>query len=160
MSTTRRSLIPAAIPQFGLVAEEIVKIDPALVVRDENGQIYTVRYKAINAMLLNEFLKAHRKLEEQQTTIERQQKQIDALIAGLQKVTARVELAKPAPRVVSDRYRQPRSEFLSREQCCRVPAVKVNRSQGRTKSRRQGYRNQESRLHRLRQSQQRFSGQM
>jgi len=62
----------------------------------------TVRYEAVNAMLLNEFLKAHRKLLEQQITIERQQKQIEDLTAGLQKVTARLEAADLVPRVVSD----------------------------------------------------------
>src|SRR5437660_11387316 len=50
-------------PQFGLIAEEVAKVNPDLVVRDENGEIYTVRYEAVNAMLLNEFLKEHRKVE-------------------------------------------------------------------------------------------------
>ena len=81
------------IPQFGLIAEEVAKVNPDLVVRDENGQIYTVRYEAVNAMLLNEFLKAHRKLEEQQTTIEQQQ--IEALTATVQKVSDQVALSKP-----------------------------------------------------------------
>ena len=90
------------IPQFGLIAEEVEKVNPDLVIRDEKGKIMSVRYEAVNAMLLNEFLEAHRKLQEQQTTIERQQKQIEALTAGLQKVTARVEAANPVPRVVSD----------------------------------------------------------
>jgi hypothetical protein len=56
-------------PQFGLIAEEVAKVNPDLVVRDKNGEIYTVRYEAINALLLNEFLKEHRKVEEQQGTI-------------------------------------------------------------------------------------------
>jgi uncharacterized coiled-coil protein SlyX len=100
-------------PQFGLIAEEVAKADPDLVVRDEDGEIYTVRYEAVNAMLLNEFLKEHRKVEEQQATITRleskvakqeltatqQQKQIEALTAGLQKVTAQVETGAPAPRI-------------------------------------------------------------
>ena len=63
---------------------------PDLVARDEQGKPYTVRYDAVNAMLLNEFLKEHRKNEEQQAIIERQQKQIDALAAGLQKVSAQL----------------------------------------------------------------------
>lgn len=67
-----------------------------LVVRDKDGEIYTVRYDAVNAMLLNEFLKEHRKNEEQEATIARQQKQIDALTAGLQKVSAQLEPSKPA----------------------------------------------------------------
>jgi hypothetical protein len=65
----RQELDPAGIPQFGLVAEQVEKVDPNLVARDEQGKVYTVRYEAVNAMLLNEFLKQHRKLEEQQATI-------------------------------------------------------------------------------------------
>jgi hypothetical protein len=57
------------IPQFGLIAEEVAEVNPDLVVHDQNGDIYTVRYDAVNAMLLNEFLKAHRKIEEQETAI-------------------------------------------------------------------------------------------
>jgi trimeric autotransporter adhesin len=90
----KEELDPEKIPQFGLVAEEVAKVNPDLVARDEEGNPYTVRYEAVNAMLLNEFLKAHRKLEAQQTIIERQQKQIDALTTGLQKVSAAVELNK------------------------------------------------------------------
>ena len=56
-------------PQFGFIAEEVAKVNPDLIVRDENGEIYTVRYEAVNAMLLNEFLKEHRKVEEQQNTV-------------------------------------------------------------------------------------------
>src|SRR6185369_15572318 len=73
-------------PQFGLIAEEVAGVNPDLVVRDNNGEIYTVRYDAVNAMLLNEFLKEHRKNEEQEATIASQQKQIDALAVGLQRV--------------------------------------------------------------------------
>jgi len=87
-------------PQFGLIAEEVAAVDPDLVVRDKSGEIYTVRYDAVNAMLLNEFLKEHRKNEEQEATIVRQQKQIEALTAGLQKVSAHLEASKPAPKVV------------------------------------------------------------
>ena len=75
----------------GLVAEQVEKVNPDLVVRDEEGKPYTVRYEAVNAMLLNEFLKARRQ-------IDAQQKQIDALTAGLQKVSAQLELNKPAPK--------------------------------------------------------------
>ena len=82
-------------PQFGLIAEEVAKVNPDLVVRDDNGEIYTVRYEAVNAMLLNEFLKEHRKVQDLE-------KQIEALTAGLQKVTAQVEAANSLPRVVSD----------------------------------------------------------
>ena len=89
-------------PQFGLIAEDVADVNPDLVVRDENGEIYTVRYDAVNAMLLNEFLKEHRKNEEQEATIARQQKQIDALTAGLQKVSAQIEVSKATPKMVSN----------------------------------------------------------
>jgi hypothetical protein len=65
------------IPQFGLIAEESDKVDPDLVARDAEGEIYSVRYEAVNAMLLNEFLKEHRKVEQQETTIAQLKKQID-----------------------------------------------------------------------------------
>ena len=93
---------PDGITQFGLVAEEVEKVNPDLITRDEEGRPTTVRYEAVNAMLLNEFLKAHRKLQEQQTTIERQQKQIEALTAGLQKVSDQLELGKPALRTAEN----------------------------------------------------------
>jgi exosome complex RNA-binding protein Rrp42 (RNase PH superfamily) len=83
-----------------LIAEEVAKVNPDLVIRDENGEIYSVRYEAVNAMLLNEFLKEHRKNEEQEATIARQQKQIEALAAGLQKVSAQLETSKSAPQMV------------------------------------------------------------
>jgi uncharacterized coiled-coil protein SlyX len=94
-------------PQFGLIAEEVAAVNPDLVVRDENGEIYSVRYDAVNAMLLNEFLKEHRKIEEQEATIAQlkrdsaeQRKQIETLTAGLQKVSDQLELSQPAPRTV------------------------------------------------------------
>jgi hypothetical protein len=89
-------------PQFGLVAEEVAAINPNLVVYDKNGDIYTVRYDAVNAMLLNEFLKEHRKSEQQEATIARLEKQVQGLTAGLQKVSAQIELSKPAPQVVNE----------------------------------------------------------
>ncbi|PYJ68066.1 MAG: hypothetical protein DME76_13540, partial [Verrucomicrobia bacterium] len=82
----KHELDPDGIPQFGLVAEEVAKVNPDLVARDEQGKPYTVRYEAVNAMLLNEFLKEHKIVQEQGAIIARQQKQIDALTAGLQKV--------------------------------------------------------------------------
>jgi hypothetical protein len=89
---------------FGLIAEEVEKVDPALVYRNAKGQVESVRYEMVNAMLLNEFLKEHRKVEQLTTTFEskfaEQQKQIDALTAGLQKVSAQLELNKPAPQTV------------------------------------------------------------
>ncbi len=86
---------------YGLVAEDVATVDPNLVARDRNGQIETVRYTAVNAMLLNEFLKAHRKIEEQEAAIARQQKQIEVLTAGLQKVSDQLEANKPTPKVVA-----------------------------------------------------------
>jgi trimeric autotransporter adhesin len=77
-------------------------VNPSLVLPDKEGKPYTVRYEAVNAMLLNEFLKEHRKNEEQGATIARQQKQIDALTAGLQKVSAQLEASKLAPQVVNN----------------------------------------------------------
>jgi len=74
------------VPQFGMIAEQVEKVNPDLVVRDEDGKANTVRYEAVNAMLLNEFLKAHRKLDQQQAMIDRQQKQIEALTSIVQKV--------------------------------------------------------------------------
>jgi hypothetical protein len=97
--------------QFGLVAEDVAEVNSDLVVRDKSGQIYTVRYDAVNAMLLNEFLKEHRKvgqqeskIEQQEAKIARQQQQIEALAAGLQKVSAQFELNKPAPHTVLNRH--------------------------------------------------------
>ena len=91
------------IPQFGLVAEEVEAINPDLVVRDKEGKVNTVRYDAVNAMLLNQFLKEHRKNEEQEATIVCLQKQVEALTAGLQKVSAQLELNKAAPQTVAER---------------------------------------------------------
>ncbi len=99
--------------QFGLVAEEVAKLNPDLVVRDKEGKPYTVRYEAVNAMLLNEFLKEHRTVQEQkaivaqlkvdfQSKLAEQQKQIDALTAGLQKVNVQLEANKPVPQIVNN----------------------------------------------------------
>jgi trimeric autotransporter adhesin len=116
----KHELDPDGVPQFGLVAEQVEKVNPDLVVCDEEGKVMTVRYEAVNAMLLNEFLKEHRKVEEQESTIDQlkaavakqqdafgskiaqQQKQIEALAAGLQKVSAGIELNKAAPTQVAD----------------------------------------------------------
>ena len=98
-------------PQFGLIAEEVAKVNPDLVVRDKNGEIYTVRYDAVNAMLLNEFLKEHHKVQEQQATINelkstvaQQQEGMRAFAATLrdqasqiQKVSAHIEASRPEP---------------------------------------------------------------
>src|SRR6266700_2823216 len=113
----KHELDPDGIPQFGLVAEDVEKVNPALVARDAQGKVYTVRYDAVNVMLLNEFLKEHRKVEEQEAKIAQlkstlakqetidahQQEQIEALTAGLQKVSAQVKMGCPAPQVVDNR---------------------------------------------------------
>ena len=107
----KRQIDPKGIPNFGLVAEEVEEVDPDLIVRDEEGKAYSVRYEQINAMLLNEFLKEHHKVEEQGATIMRQRKdfevalaqqqqQIKELAASLQKVSAKLELKEPAPQTV------------------------------------------------------------
>jgi hypothetical protein len=117
----KHELDPEGIPQFGLVAEEVAKVNPDLVARDRDGKAYTVRYEAVNAMLLNEFLKEHkafleeqRKVQELEATIAQlessaskqeanaahQQKQIEALTLGLHKVSAELELSKAAPQTV------------------------------------------------------------
>jgi Chaperone of endosialidase len=118
----KHELDPDGIPQFGLIAEQVAKVNPALVARDDQGKPYTVRYEAVNAMLLNEFLKEHRKVEEleatvaklqsafkaQQATIAQQEKEIQALTASLkaqasqiQKVSDQLEVSKPAPNLVA-----------------------------------------------------------
>src|ERR1700736_6188867 len=111
----KHELDPDGIPQFGLIAEQVEKVNPDLVARDVDGKINTVRYEAVNAMLLNEFLKEHRKVEEQGAAIaqqrknfeskiaqqqQQQQQQIKALTAGLQRVSARLEASKAAPQLV------------------------------------------------------------
>jgi Chaperone of endosialidase len=98
----KQEIDPKRILQFGLIAEEVEKVDPDLVGRDEKGKAYSVRYDAVNAMLLNEFLKEHRTVLEQGAMIARQQKQIEALTAGLQKVSAQLEASKPASQVVDN----------------------------------------------------------
>jgi septal ring factor EnvC (AmiA/AmiB activator) len=122
----KKELDPQGIPQFGLVAEEVEKVNRDLVTRDAEGKVYTVRYEAVNAMLLNEFLKQHRafleehrkveeqgrEAEEQQATIAelksavaRQRKEMETVVAHLkeqdskiQNVSAQVEMGKFATR--------------------------------------------------------------
>ena len=98
---------PSQALSFGLIAEDVARVSPELITRDEEGKPQTVRYEAVNAMLLNEFLKEHRKNEQQKSKIEQQdakiaqqQKQIEALTEGLQKVSAQLELNKAAPQTV------------------------------------------------------------
>jgi DNA-directed RNA polymerase specialized sigma54-like protein len=92
--------------EFGLIAEEVAEVNPDLVVRDEKGEIYMVRYDAVNAMLLNEFLKEHLKNEDQEATIARQQRQIETLTAKLskqemiiQRVTDRIDADRSSQRL-------------------------------------------------------------
>ena len=103
----KKGIDPQRIPQFGLVAEDVEAVNPDLVVRDEEGKVNTVRYDAVNAMLLNEFLKEHRKVEELSSIVAEQRKEIDALAAAVkeeatqvQKVSAQVELSKTEPQMV------------------------------------------------------------
>ena len=123
----KKELDPRGAVQFGLVAEQVAKVSPDLVMMDEQGKPFTVRYDEVNAMLLNEFLKEHRKVEEQEATITQlkasdtrqeakiaqqkmafertiaqQEKEINALAAGLQKVSNQLELTKTTPRVVTN----------------------------------------------------------
>jgi len=107
---------PDGVTQFGLIAEQVEKVNPDLVVRDENGKVNTVRYEAVNAMLLNEFLKQQHRIAEQQATITRlesklakqeltatqQQKQIENLTATIKKVSDQVALSKPSPQLVAN----------------------------------------------------------
>src|ERR1043166_1945204 len=87
----------AGIPQFGLVAEDVEKVNPDLVIRGKDGKVNTVRYEAINAMMLNEFLKEHRTVHQQGQTIARLEKQLETVTATLQKLSAQLELHKSTP---------------------------------------------------------------
>ena len=112
----KKELDPAGIPQFGLVAEQVAKVNPDLVARDDQGEPYTVRYEAVNAMLLNEFLKEHRKVQEQdgkqkklEATVAQQKEAIESLIAALkaqaaqiQKVSDQLKTQTVASRVVAN----------------------------------------------------------
>ena len=105
----KKDLDPVGIPQFGLVAEQVEKVNPDLVACDKDGKPYSVRYEAVNGMLLNEFLKEHRTVQElkstatkQEAIIAHQQTQIEALTVGLQKVSDQLELSKTAPRTVDN----------------------------------------------------------
>jgi len=107
----KKELDPKGAPQFGLVAEEVAKVDPDLVMMDDQGKPFTVRYDEVNAMLLNEFLKQHRTVQEQGASITELQKGMEVLTARLkeqeaelQKVSARIELRKPAPQTVLNNH--------------------------------------------------------
>jgi len=105
----KEEIDPEGIPQFGLIAEQVEKVNPDLVARDDEGKAYTVRYDAVNAMLLNEFLKAHRKAEAEErkvesleTTVAKQQQQIESLTGAVEKISARVESTLPTGSLMAD----------------------------------------------------------
>ena len=114
----KKEIDPQSIPQFGLVAEEVENVNPDLVVRDKEGKPYSVRYDQVNAMLLNEFLKEHCKVEKLEATIAQQQKDFQEAIGGqreemqaalaqlnerVQKMSAQLELSKRAPQTALNR---------------------------------------------------------
>ena len=97
-------------PQFGLIAEEVAKVNPALIGVDKEGKPHSVQYMKVDAMLLNEFLKEHKKVEEQQASISQLKSEMQTMVAQLkeqaaqiQKVSAQVEIHKPAPKVVANK---------------------------------------------------------
>jgi endosialidase-like protein len=96
----KKEIDPERTPEFGLVAEDVEKLNPDLVVRDADGKAYTVRYEAVNAMLLNEFLKEHRTVQEQQKEIDALKAELKEQKALIQKVSDKVELNRPAPQMV------------------------------------------------------------
>jgi hypothetical protein len=96
----KKEIDPAGTPQFGLVAEEVEKVDPALVVRDQAGKPYTVRYEAVNAMLLNEFLKEHHTVQELEQEVAALTATVKEQATQIQKISAQVEAAKSVPRIV------------------------------------------------------------
>jgi endosialidase-like protein len=102
----KKELDSDGILQFGLVAEDVEKVNRDLVARDEQGKPYSVRYEAVNAMLLNEFLKEHRKVEKLESTVAQQRKDFEAVVdqlkAQIQKVSAQLEASKLAPQVVNN----------------------------------------------------------
>lgn len=102
----KQEIDPAQELSFGLTAEEVAKVSPHLISQDKERKPLTVRYEAVNAMLLNEFLKEHAKVEQLkndfQATVAQQQKEIESLKTGLQKVSAQLEASKPAPKVVTN----------------------------------------------------------
>jgi hypothetical protein len=111
----KKEIDPDGASQFGLVAEEVEKVNPDLVARDDQGKPYSVRYEAVNAMLLNEFLKEHRTVAEQEARITQlkaelrataahQQKQIEALTKSLQRVSAQLEVNRPASQTVLNNH--------------------------------------------------------
>jgi Chaperone of endosialidase len=102
----KKEIDPDGIPEFGLIAEEVEKVSPDLIIRDREGKPQTVRYEQVNAMLLNEFLKEHRKVEEQEARITQLTKEVETLIAHanqqdsqMQKLSTEIGLDKSAPSI-------------------------------------------------------------
>ena len=95
----KNEIDPAGTPQFGLVAEEVEKVNRDLVVRDQEGKPYTVRYDAVNAMLLNEFLKEHRTVQELKQEIAALAATVKEQSAQIQKMSARINASEPAPQI-------------------------------------------------------------
>jgi hypothetical protein len=98
----KKEVDPKGIPQFGLVAEEVENVNPALITRDRHGKPYTVRYEAVNAMLLNEFLKEHQKVQKLEAALKTVNERLKEQDAKIDKVNAKVELTKPAPEVANN----------------------------------------------------------
>jgi hypothetical protein len=102
----KKAVDPSQALSFGLIAEEVAEVNPALVTRDKQGKPQTVRYDAVNAMLLNEFLKEHRKVEKLEALVTQQRKDFEAALTDLkgqvQRVSAQLELNKPAPQTVKN----------------------------------------------------------
>jgi len=114
----KKGIDPEGIPQFGLVAEEVEKVSPDLVVRDKEGKPYSVRYDQVNAMLLNEFLKDHHKIQEQEATITRLRKEMKTVVARakeqdskIQKVSDQIEINKAEPELVRNDPRRVESNM-------------------------------------------------
>jgi len=98
----KKEIDPERAPQFGLVAEDVAKVNPDLIARDAKGDVYTVRYDAVNAMLLNEFLKEHQKVKRLEAALAAVNKRLKAQDAKIDKVNAKLELTKPAPQVANN----------------------------------------------------------
>ena len=128
----KKEIDPARTPQLGLVAEDVEKVNPALVVRDKDGKPYTVRYDAVNAMLLNEFLKEHRKVEEQACTVQEQEAAIIRL-----KSTVAEQGAKIAQQQATNADQQKAIEALTaslKEQAAQIQKVSDHVELSRTAS--------------------------
>jgi ABC-type hemin transport system substrate-binding protein len=96
----KKEIDPAGTHQFGLVAEEVEKVNPDLVVHDQEGKPYTVRYDAVDAMLLNEFLKEHRTVQELEQEVAALTATVKEQATQIQKVSARIDASTPVPRIV------------------------------------------------------------